>query len=72
MQKTEVSIEFASISNLWKFRKAIQLNAFHINIAKLTLTFECTDMEKIGWAIEQYHGQIVRHLEDGNVAKNSR
>jgi hypothetical protein len=63
MQYKKLSIQFASISNLWAFRKAIGLNNFHVNLAKLTLTFECSDQEKIGQAIEQYYGQIVPTMQ---------
>jgi hypothetical protein len=63
MQKRELTIHFASVTKLWEFKKTIQLNALYINIAKSTLTFKCANPEKIGWAIEQFHGQIVHHME---------
>jgi hypothetical protein len=63
MQKRQLTIQFASIAKLWEFKKTIQLNTLYIDIAKSTLTFKCADQEKIGWAIEQYHGQIVNHME---------
>lgn len=59
MKKTKVSIQFGSIYNLWKFRNAIHINAFFVDIEKLTLTFEYVEENEIGWAIEKYYGQVV-------------
>lgn len=58
-----IAIQFASIRNLWAFRKEIELNSFHVNMEKLTITFE-HPMEEIGWAIEKYCGQIVQEKQN--------
>lgn len=63
MQETKVTIQFGSITNLWKFRNAISINAFYINIAQYSITFATTELSEIGWAIEKYYGQIV-HIEE--------
>ena len=63
MSYTKISIQFASMRNLWAFRKEVQLNAFYVNIEKLTITFE-PPMKDIGCAIEKYYGQVVQEKQN--------
>jgi hypothetical protein len=64
MSESKVSIQFASVRNLWAFRKDIPLNAFFVNISKMIITFELPIVE-IAWAIEKHYGQLV--LEKQNA-----
>lgn len=63
MSHSKVSIQFASIRNLWAFRKDVQLNVFFVNISKMILTFELP-IEDIGWAIEKHYGQVVSEKQN--------
>ena len=63
MSVTKITVQFASASNLWAFRSAIQTNVFFVNLTKMTITFE-ESAEKISEAIEKYHGQIVNERQE--------
>ena len=63
MSITKITVQFSSATSLWAFRSAIQVNVFFVNLANITITFEESE-EKISWAIEKYHGQIVRERQE--------
>jgi hypothetical protein len=63
MATTKVSIQFASLYDLWCFRTAIKLNVFFVNISERLISFEYDTEEPIGWAVEKYAGQI-RSMEE--------
>ena len=58
MQKTKVSIQFTSLTKLWKFRMAIDANVYEMNTREMTIICECS-REHIQMAIEQYKGKVV-------------
>ncbi|HZF63262.1 MAG TPA: hypothetical protein VEZ55_02195 [Chitinophagaceae bacterium] len=63
MATTKISIQFASLSYLWRFREEIKVNVFSVNAEKCIITFEHDMSVQIGRAIEQYNGQIVQSME---------
>jgi hypothetical protein len=58
MNKTNVSIRFTSLTNLWAFRREIDINLFEMNLSKLMITCECSE-EEIQLAIEKYNGKLI-------------
>ena len=62
MQKTRVSIQFTSLTNLWAFRMAIDVNVFEMNVSKIMITCECSK-EQIELAKSEYKGRVVEIIE---------
>jgi hypothetical protein len=59
MTPTRVSIQFTSLTKLWAFRMAINVNVFEMNLSQLTITCECSK-EDIQLALEEYNGSVVQ------------
>lgn len=58
MTTTKVSIQFTSLTKLWAFRMAINVNVFEMNMSELTITCECSK-EHIQLAVDEYNGRVV-------------
>lgn len=55
---SKVSIQFTSLTNLWAFRKAINVNVFEINMYQVTITCECSN-EQVHLAVTEYNGHVI-------------
>ena len=60
MQKSRVSIRFTSLTNLWAFRLAIDVNVFEMNMSQIMITCECAK-EDIELATSKYKGKVVEN-----------
>jgi hypothetical protein len=66
MQKSKVSIQFTSLTKLWEFRMAIDINIFEMNLSQLTINCECTE-EQITMAMEIYNGKLLKAKKEEEV-----
>jgi hypothetical protein len=58
MITTRVTIQFTSLTNLWAFRMAINVNIFEMNMSELTITCKCSE-EHIRLALDEYKGRLI-------------
>jgi hypothetical protein len=64
MHNNKVSIQFASLTNLWSFKNELGLNVYSINSLERTIIFEWNQDKEIGAFIEKYNGQIFRAMQN--------
>ena len=61
--KSRVSIRFTSLTKLWAFRVAINVNVFEMNMSQLTITCQCSE-EDIKLAENKYGGKVVNTRQE--------
>lgn len=61
--KSRVSIRFTSLTKLWAFRMAINVNVFEMNMSELTITCQCNE-EDIQLAANKYGGKVVNTKQE--------
>ena len=57
MSKLKTTLRFTSLTNLWAFRLASEVNQFEMNLAELSITCECSK-EIIEVAVKEFNGKV--------------
>lgn len=53
-----VTLQFANVQQLWKFRIEVRANILEINIKNITLSCQCSD-EHIQLAVQKYKAVVI-------------